>query len=247
MSNIQNNAVVTIKDLTVKYDKSVILNNINLCINKGEIIGLLGPSGAGKTTLIKSIIGMNSILKGKIRVFNELIPKLNITSSIGYMAQSDALYEELSGIDNILFFASILGMKGNLLKKRVKDVLTLVDLNKDAYKLVKNYSGGMKRRLSLAIALVHNPKLLILDEPTVGIDPLLRNKFWDEFKKTKAEGGTIILTTHAIDEAYKCDKLALIRKGKILVQGSIENILHSSKTNDIEAAFLFYSNKDEEI
>jgi len=172
------------------------------------------------------------------------MPKLDITINMGYMAQSDALYEDLSGIDNVIFFGSIFGMKGKALKERAKEVLSLVDLEKDSNKLVKNYSGGMKRRLSLAIALVHSPKLLILDEPTVGIDPVLRQKFWDEFNRIKANGGTIILTTHVMDEAYKCDKLALIRGGKIIAEGSVNEIIESSRSKDIEEAFLFYSSEE---
>lgn len=241
---MRDNVVVCVKDVDVKYDKLTILNNINLNINKGEIIGLLGPSGAGKTTLVKAIIGMKSVSKGEIIVFNEIMPKLNVTIDMGYMAQSDALYEDLSGLDNVIFFGSIFGMKGKTLKERAKEVLALVDLDKEASKLVKNYSGGMKRRLSLAIALVHSPKLLILDEPTVGIDPVLRKKFWDEFSKIKDNGGTIILTTHVMDEAYKCDKLALIREGKIIAEGSVDEIIKSSGTKDIEEAFLFYSSEE---
>lgn len=241
---MNDNIVVYVNNVDVKYDKSTILNKINLRINKGEIIGLLGPSGAGKTTLVKAIIGMKSVENGEIRVFNEVVPKLDITINMGYMAQSDALYEDLSGVDNVIFFGSIFGMKGKALKERAKEVLSLVDLEKDSNKLVKNYSGGMKRRLSLAIALVHSPKLLILDEPTVGIDPVLRQKFWDEFNRIKANGGTIILTTHVMDEAYKCDKLALIRGGKIIAEGSVNEIIESSRSKDIEEAFLFYSSEE---
>ena len=173
------------------------------------------------------------------------MPSLKVVSEFGYMAQSDALYDDLSGLDNVIFFASIFGMKGKYAKQRAKEVLELVELDKDANKLVKNYSGGMKRRLSLAIALVHSPKLLILDEPTVGIDPVLRKKFWDEFKRIQAKGCTIILTTHVMDEAYKCDNLVLIREGKIIAKGSVDEIIQSSGTKDIEEAFLFYSSEEE--
>lgn len=241
---MDNKTVVEVLNVSVKYDKHIILKNINMSINEGEIIGLLGPSGAGKTTLVKAIIGMKAVSMGEIMVLGETMPTLKIVSDLGYMAQSDALYDDLCGIDNVLFFGELYGIKGKVAKQRAMDVLTLVNLESDANKLVKNYSGGMKRRLSLAIALVHSPKLLILDEPTVGIDPVLRKKFWDEFHRIKEAGGTIIVTTHVMDEAYKCDKLALIRNGQIISEGSPDEIISASGTKTIEEAFLYYSNEE---
>lgn len=238
---MSNNIVVNVSDVDVKYEKTAILSNVSLSIKEGEIIGLLGPSGSGKTTLVKAMIGMKEIVKGEIRVFDEKIPTLKGVNHIGYMAQSDALYDDLSGLDNILFFGKLYGMKGKAARKRSLELLTLVNLDKDYNKAVKHYSGGMKRRLSLAIALVHNPKLLILDEPTVGIDPVLRKKFWDEFTRIKGSGGTIIVTTHVMDEAYKCDKLALIRNGEIIAKGTPDEMIKASDGKTMEDAFLFYS------
>lgn len=238
---MSNNVAVKVCNLDVEYDKVKILNNINLNIKEGEIIGLLGPSGSGKTTLVKTIIGMKGFVKGEVLVLDEKMPTLKVVNDIGYMAQSDALYDDLTGIDNVLFFAELYGIKGKIAKQRAMEVLELVDLQKHAKRPVKNYSGGMKRRLSLAIALVHSPKLLILDEPTVGIDPILRKKFWDEFNRIKDSGGTIIVTTHVMDEAYKCNKLALIRNGKIIAEGSPNEIIAASGGQTIEDAFLFYS------
>lgn len=243
---MSNNVAVNVCNLDVEYDKVKILNNINLNIKEGEIIGLLGPSGSGKTTLVKTIIGMKGFVKGKVVVLDENMPTLKIVNDIGYMAQSDALYDDLTGLDNVLFFAELYGIKGKIAKQRAMEVLELVDLQKHAKIPVKNYSGGMKRRLSLAIALVHSPKLLILDEPTVGIDPILRKKFWDEFNRIKNSGGTIIVTTHVMDEAYKCNKLALIRNGKIIAEGSPNEIINASGGKTIEDAFLFYSTDEGE-
>lgn len=243
---MSNNVAVEVCNLDVEYDKVKILNNINLNIKEGEIIGLLGPSGSGKTTLVKTIIGMKGFVKGKVVVLDENMPTLKIVNDIGYMAQSDALYDDLTGLDNVLFFAELYGIKGKIAKQRAMEVLELVDLQKHAKIPVKNYSGGMKRRLSLAIALVHSPKLLILDEPTVGIDPILRKKFWDEFNRIKNSGGTIIVTTHVMDEAYKCNKLALIRNGKIIAEGSPNEIINASGGQTIEDAFLFYSTDEGE-
>lgn len=233
--------VVKISGLEVKYDKNVILKNINLEIKKGEIIGFLGPSGSGKTTLVKAIIGMKSASKGKLQLLGETMPSLKVIPKIGYMAQSDALYEDLSAIDNLLFFGELYNLKGKAAKERAMEVLTLVNLQDDYKKAVRNFSGGMKRRLSLAIALMHKPEVLILDEPTVGIDPVLRKKFWDEFYRIKEAGGTIIVTTHVMDEAYRCDKLSLIREGEIIAEGSADEIISKSGGSNIEEAFLYYS------
>lgn len=233
--------VIKISNLEVKYDKSTILKNINLNIKKGEILGLLGPSGSGKTTLIKTIIGMKRAHKGYVEVLGHNMPSLKVITELGYMAQSDALYEDLSAMDNLLFFAELYKLRGKPAKNRALELLSLMDLGKDANKAVKKYSGGMKRRLSLAIALIHSPQILILDEPTVGIDPVLRNSFWHEFIKIKEQGGTIIITTHVMDEAYRCDRLSLIREGEIIAEGSPEELINSSNSSNIEEAFLYYS------
>ncbi len=239
--------VIKVKDAEIRYGKKIVLNNINMDIKTGEIVGLLGPSGSGKTTLVKSIIGMKELSKGFIEVFGEEMPSLSVTSKIGYMAQSDALYDDLSAIDNILFFAELYNIKKSIIRKRAKDVLKLVNLENQYKDAVKNFSGGMKRRLSLAIALVHRPKLLILDEPTVGIDPVLRKKFWDEFYKIKRDRGTIIITTHVMDEAYKCDRLFLIRDGIVIAEGNPDEIIKNSGGKTIEDAFLYFSSLREGV
>ncbi|QXE18385.1 ABC transporter ATP-binding protein [Clostridium sp. 001] len=245
MQELEN--VVKIEDAEVRYDKKVVLRNINMDIKRGEIVGLLGPSGSGKTTIVKSIIGMKELSKGFIEVLGEKMPSLGVTSRIGYMAQSDALYDDLSAIDNILFFGELYNIKKSIIRKRAKDVLKLVNLEEQYKYPVKNFSGGMKRRLSLAIALVHRPRLLILDEPTVGIDPVLRKKFWDEFYKIKRDKGTIIITTHVMDEAYKCDRLFLIRNGIVIAEGSPDKVIKSSGGKTIEDAFLYFSSLKEEV
>lgn len=238
---MEHNTVIEILDGEIKYDKTTILKNLNLQINSGEILGFLGPSGSGKTTLVKAIIGMKTLSRGKIQVFGHTMPSLKVIPKIGYMSQSDALYNDLTAMDNLLFFGELYDIKGKVAKERAMELLTLVNLEPDYKKPVKNFSGGMKRRLSLAIALMHNPELLILDEPTVGIDPVLRKKFWDEFLRIQKAGGTIIITTHVMDEAYKCGKLCLLREGEIIAKGSPEEIITNSGKSDIENAFLYYS------
>lgn len=230
--------IVKVSNVLKKYSNTTVLKNINLTVKEGEIIGLIGPSGSGKTTLIKLIMGMEKIDSGFIQVLNEKIPNLQVLNFIGYMAQSDALYEELNGKENLEFFCKLFNLSKSKIKERIQYTSKLVNLENDLSKKVSNYSGGMKRRLSLALALIQDPKLLILDEPTVGIDPKLRFSIWNELKALKSEGKTIILTTHVIDEAEKCDKLALIREGEIIATGSVEELKANFNVNTIEEIFL---------
>lgn len=148
---------------------------------KGEIFGLLGPSGAGKTTLVKQLASLDVPTSGKNFIFQEELPTLSLMNRVGYMAQADALYEDLSAKENLQFLAALYGLKGKRQTERIQEVMQLVELSDHLNKLVSKYSGGMKRRLSLAITLLHEPELLILDEPTVGIDPVLRKSIWEAF------------------------------------------------------------------
>lgn len=243
---MSNEAVIKVEELKQQFGKKVVLENINLEVTKGEILGLLGPSGSGKTTLIKAVIGMAVPTKGKVLVLDQGMPSLKVVSQIGYMAQSDALYEDLNAMENILFFGALYGWKGKEAVQRAEEVLQLVRLSEDARKPVRNYSGGMKRRLSLAIALYHKPQLVILDEPTVGIDPVLRREFWREFDKLRKAGTTILLTTHVMDEADHCDRLALIRDGGIIALDSPSELKRKSGQDTIEGAFLYYGEGEKE-
>lgn len=232
------NHTIRIEGLNKKYGKQEVLKDINLTVGEGQIFGFIGPSGSGKTTLVKMIVGIDSPDTGTVNVLDRKVPDLKLLQDIGYMAQSDALYPELSGKENLVFFASLFGLKGEMLKKRIDYVSNLVKLDDSLGKKVAAYSGGMKRRLSLAIALVHDPKLLILDEPTVGIDPELRQSVWQELLELMAEGKTIVLTTHVMDEAAKCEVVALVRDGGILVSGSPEELKAKFGAADLEGVFL---------
>ncbi|MEH7390134.1 ABC transporter ATP-binding protein [Bacillus sp. JJ1474] len=234
------NNIVSIRHVSKAFGKHEVLKNISLEIASGEIFGLLGPSGAGKTTLVKQLVGLDLPTDGENFIFLKKMPNLKLIEKIGYMAQSDALYGELSAKENLEFFAALYGLKGGKRKERMREVMETVSLSEHVNKLVSAYSGGMKRRLSLAISLLHEPKLLILDEPTVGIDPVLRKSIWEAFYKLKDAGTTIIVTTHVMDEAEKCDRLGMIRDGKLIAVGTPEELKEKTNSHNIEEAFLVY-------
>lgn len=229
---------IVLDNVSKSYSKQKVLENINFKVNTNEIFGLIGPSGSGKTTLIRLMTGAISSDTGSVYLGEKAMPNLKALEWIGYMPQNDALYSDLSAIDNLRFFGEMMGMEKEKLLKRIDEVLTFVDLKSDAIKRVQNYSGGMKKRLSLAVALLHEPKVLFLDEPTVGIDPLLRKKIWDQLDDLKKQGTTIIVTTHVMDETKRCDRLALIYKGKVLACDTLSNLLTKTKDGNVEELFL---------
>lgn len=233
-------SVVQIENVSMAFGKQVVLKDISLQIQKGEIFGLLGPSGAGKTTLVKQLVGLEIPSSGEVFLFHEKMPSLKLMKRIGYMAQSDALYGELTAKENLEFFGTLYGLKGNRLQHRMEEVLKIVDLTDHTKKTISSFSGGMKRRLSLAIALLHSPEILILDEPTVGIDPVLRKSIWQGFQMLREKGTTIIVTTHVMDEAEKCDRLGMLRDGLLIAVDTPEQLKIQTSAKSIEEAFLTY-------
>jgi len=229
---------INVTNASKKYGNQTVLNNINVSVFQGEIFGLLGPSGAGKTAIVKLIAGIGTANSGTITVLDVVMPNLDLLNKIGYMAQADALYGELTALENLQFFAAIYGLKGSVRKERIRKVMSLVNLIDDLKKPVNEYSGGMKRRLSLAIALVHEPEILILDEPTVGIDPVLRQSIWKELRRLNDNGTTILVTTHVMDEAEKCDRLAMLREGRLIASGSVAEIKKQAGSVTLEDVFL---------
>ncbi|MGG3736584.1 ABC transporter ATP-binding protein [Aeribacillus pallidus] len=235
--------LIDIQHVSKSFGSLNVLRDISLSIPAGEIYGLLGPSGSGKTTLVKIMMGLEQADSGAVWMNGVKMPSLQAMTSIGYMAQSDALYNELTAKENLDFFASLYGLKGKRKKERIESVMETVDLLDHLHKPVHLYSGGMKRRLSLAIALLHEPSLLILDEPTVGIDPLLRQQIWQQFQQLKQQGTTIFVTTHVMDEAERCDRLGLIRDGSLLANDSPENMKTHHQASSIEEVFLMLGGK----
>jgi ABC-2 type transport system ATP-binding protein len=238
-------STVVINDVSKSFGKRLVLNQINLTVESGEIFGLIGPSGSGKTTLVKIIVGMDSPNQGDVQVLNTAVPNLKLLQRIGYMAQADALYSDLTGVENLAFFASLFKLKKEEQKKRIAYAAQLVNLTDDLKKKVQNYSGGMKRRLSLAVALIQDPEILILDEPTVGIDPELRRSIWAELYRLKNEGKTILVTTHVMDEAEKCDRLAMVRDGQIITSGSPAELKNQFGITSLEEVFLTAGGKQQ--
>ncbi|REH97482.1 ABC transporter ATP-binding protein [Staphylococcus felis] len=224
---------------TVKvYDKRTVLNDVSLSVNSGEILGIIGPSGSGKTTLIKCLLGMENLNSGLATILDTTMPNRKILGRIGYMGQSDALYENLSAYENLIFFGNLIGLKGKQLEKMIDENLQLVKLSDFKKKLVNTFSGGMKRRLSLAITLLGHPELIILDEPTVGIDPSLRKDIWEQLKILSQQGKGVIVTTHMMDEAEKCDLVGLIIDGKLFEIGTPETLKEKFNVTSIEEVFL---------
>jgi len=235
---------ITLSNVCKSFDKTAVIKNMSFTVNSGEIICLLGPSGSGKTTTIRLLIGAIAADSGEIKFDDITVPNLELLKRIGFMPQNDAMYDDLSGEDNLKFFAELYGMKHDEVIKRIDEVLKLVDLEQDRKKFVRNYSGGMKKRLSLAVALFHEPDILLLDEPTVGIDPVLRRTIWDQFKEIKKQGRTLIVSTHVMEEVYECDRAALIYNGKLINCDKMGDLLAKTKSGKVEELFFMAAEED---
>lgn len=219
------------------------LDDVSLRVESGETFGLIGPNGSGKTTLIRLLLGLGRPTSGVVRVLGKRMPNRGVAGSIGYMTQSSALYNELSVRENLAFFGELYGLRGAALHKRLAETLELVDLADRAASQTGALSGGMRQRVSLACALVHEPRLLFLDEPTVGIDPELRQTFWDYFARLNERGVTIIVSTHHLDEAARCHRLALLRFGKLLAVDTPDEMRRQSGESDFDKAFLYFARR----
>lgn len=230
---------IQIEQVSKSFGEKVVLHDLNYEIQEGRIYGFIGPSGSGKTTLIKMIVGMDVPDQGTVMLLGEKMPNLPVLQKVGYMAQSDALYTALTGKENLAFFASIFHLTKAEEQKQIQYAAKLVNLSDDLNKKVSTYSGGMKRRLSLAIAIIQNPQVIILDEPTVGIDPALRVSIWNELLRLKnEEGKTILITTHVMDEAEHCDEIAMLRDGAFIATGSPNQLKEKYGASNLNDVFL---------
>ena len=231
-----------VKNLVKRFGPVRAVDGLSLAVRPGEIYGLLGPNGSGKTTLIRLITGLLKPAAGIVTVLGQRMPDKRALAAVGYMTQAGALYEDLTVRENITFFAR---MCGGVTRDRVGEMLALVELQDRAGSLVRQLSGGMKQRVSLACALVHRPRLLLLDEPTVGVDPQLRVSFWEYFQRLAGEGAALLVSSHVMDEAARCHRLGLIRQGRLLAEGTPPELLERAGAASLEEAFLkFIGRKD---
>ena len=243
-------SILELKNITKRYDDKLVVDNVSFSINEGETFGLLGPNGAGKSTIISMICGLVKPDKGNILIDGYSITKDSILAkkNIGMVPQDIALYENLSAIDNLKFWGTLYGLSGNLLKSRIDEALEITGLKDRAKNKIKSYSGGMKRRINIAAAFMHHPKLLIMDEPTVGIDPQSRNHIL-EFTKNLNEnyGTTVIYTSHYMEEVEMlCNRLVILDEGKIIASGSQDEIKRMiSNEENIEISLTKYTNEIE--
>jgi len=233
-----NTAIIDLQHIAKQFGSQTVLKDVNLTVNAGEIVGLIGPSGAGKSTVIKVTLGMEVANGGSAKVFNTQLPDRQLLSKIGYMAQTDALYTSLSGRENLKFYGQMKGIDKQKLQDEILHASKVVDLTDALDRRVAGYSGGMMRRLSLAIALLGEPDLLILDEPTVGIDPALRRQIWAELARVRDAGRSILITTHVMDEAELVDRVALLLDGKVMAFDKPSVLKEQYHVDTIEDVFL---------
>ena len=219
---VQGEAVVELIDLRVTYGDRDIIDELSLRVASGQVYGLIGPSGGGKTTIMRTTLGLLHPSDGEARVLGANAEKLTqkMRARIGYVPQQFQLYPNLTVAENLSVIAGLYGMGWRHRRRRIRETLALMELSDDRNKLARKLSGGMQRRLQLAAALLHEPDLLFVDEPTAGIDPILRARFWEHFREITASGRTVFFTTQYVNEAELCDTVALIANGHLLAEGT---------------------------
>lgn len=225
---------IEIEDLRVRRGGGQVLHGLSLGIAAGRVTGLLGPSGSGKTTLLRSIVGVQVVESGAVRVLGRPAGASAVRRQVGYMTQARGLYDDLTARENVRYFARILDAPPS----RVEEKLELVRLERLADRVVRTLSGGEQARTALATALVGHPAVLVLDEPTVGLDPLLRRHLWATFRQLADEGVALLVSSHVMDEAGYCDELLLLREGEILARGAPDELRERTHTQDLAEAFL---------
>jgi ABC-2 type transport system ATP-binding protein len=236
-------AAIDIRDLRVRRGGKLILDDLSFRVPAGSVTGLLGPSGSGKSTLIRAIVGVQIIESGSVTVLGHDAGRPALRSRIGYVTQAPSVYADLTVRENLRYFSKVLGAPAS----RVDEVLATVDLESRADQLTASLSGGQRMRVSLATSLLNEPDLLVLDEPTVGLDPVLRRDLWETFIGLARRGTTLLVSSHVMDEAARCDELLLLRDGGLLAAMTPDALRARTGQQDLEAAFLHLAEQTEEI
>ena len=239
MNNSQG--AVVVDELRVVRSGREVLHGVGFAVPRGQVTGLLGPSGCGKTTLMRAIVGVQQVAAGQVLVLGEPAGSAPLRRRVGYVTQTASVYADLTVTENLRFFAAVLGSSTD----DVRRVLGEVDLVDQAEQVVSRLSGGQRSRVSLAVALLGRPEVLVLDEPTVGLDPVLRRDLWSLFHRLAQEGTTLLVSSHVMDEAQRCDRLLLMRDGRIIADDSPEALLRRSGAPDAEQAFLRLVEREE--
>lgn len=224
--------------LRVDRGSHTVLSNVTFTIPRGCIVGLLGPSGCGKTTLLRSVVGVQQATAGHVQVLGHGAGAHQLKTRVGYVTQAPSVYADLTVLENLRYFAAALGMRGWHREDAVVRVVKEVDLAGYADKLVTSLSGGQYSRVSLAVALLNKPDLLVMDEPTVGLDPMVRRELWLVFRRLAVEGATLMISSHVMDEADRCDRLLLMRAGRLLASADRESLLEHTDCTEVEEAFM---------
>ena len=225
---------VEVRDLVVKRGGKEILHALSCTVNQGSVTGLLGPSGSGKTTLMRCLVGVQIVASGSVRVLGEEAGSAGLRSRVGYVTQSPSVYSDLTVRENARYFAAVLGTDSQAADQAITDV----GLKYQAAQQVATLSGGERARVSLACALLGQPELLILDEPTVGLDPVLREELWEMFASLAAAGTTLVVSSHVMDEAGRCDRILLLRDGYLIADDSPDALRRVAGTEDLDQMFL---------
>ncbi len=228
------NSVVEVKDLLVVRGGRHAVDGVTFTARAGEVTGLLGPSGCGKSSLMRAVVGVQVVESGQVTVLGHPAGSAPLRDRIGYVTQAPSVYDDLTVSENVRFFARVLGVD----LAEADRVIDLVDLTSHAEQPVGRMSGGQRSRASLAVALLGSPELLILDEPTVGLDPVLRRDLWALFHRLAADGACVIVSSHVMDEAERCDRLLLMRDGRVIADEAPSDLLQTTGAADVEAAFL---------
>jgi ABC-2 type transport system ATP-binding protein len=225
---------VEARDLRVTRGGREVLHGLSFEAPAGEVTGLLGPSGCGKTTLMRVLVGVQAQVHGTVTVFGQAAGSRALRSRIGYVTQAASVYDDLSVTENLAFFARVLGVG----RAEIDRCIDAVDLASHADQVVRNLSGGQRSRVNLAVALLGRPDLLVLDEPTVGLDPVLRESLWAMFHRLADDGAAVLVSSHVMDEAERCDRLLLMRDGVFIADGTPAEIKEKAGVDDVEQAFL---------